>query len=273
MTMTSRRPRQRSIPMLVATAALTLGLTTSLFAASGALGLAQTAPTPLPSPLPSTTTAATDTGRLLYLRDCAWCHGADGRGTPSGPSLEGVGAESVDFMVSTGRMPIHDPSEEPRRGPTPYTTEEIDALVRYVGGLVGGPGVPTVDPAAGSLAEGEDLYQLHCAACHSMVGIGGALTNGLVAPPLGEATPRQVIEAMQLGGAGLRSGNMPKFDQVLDRQQLDSVARFVQYLHHPDDHGGESLGHFGPVAEGFVAWLAAIGLLLVFVRWVGRRSV
>src|SRR4051812_48639914 len=44
--------------------------------------------------------------RTVYLRDCAVCHGADARGTVDGPSLQGVGRASVDYWVSTGRMPL-----------------------------------------------------------------------------------------------------------------------------------------------------------------------
>ena len=40
--------------------------------------------------------------RTVYLRDCAVCHGPDGRGTASGPTLEGWGRAGVDYVLTTG---------------------------------------------------------------------------------------------------------------------------------------------------------------------------
>jgi ubiquinol-cytochrome c reductase cytochrome c subunit len=213
-------------------------------------------------------------GHLQYELDCAWCHGGRGEGTANGPTLVGVGAASADFMLRTGRMPITGVERQPQRAEPRYTDRQIADLVDYVSSLGSGPSIPSVDPASGDLAQGAALYQIHCAACHSSTGIGGALTNGLQAPGLQAATPVEVAEAVRLGGAGLRSGNMPRFGpEVLTGDQLNAVTRYVQYLQRPEDRGGQSLGHIGPIAEGFLAWAGALLPLLVFVRWVGKRTV
>ena len=53
-------------------------------------------------------------GRLLFAQTCSSCHGNEANGVdPSGhatigPNLQGVGAATVDFWVSTGRMPAAD---------------------------------------------------------------------------------------------------------------------------------------------------------------------
>jgi ubiquinol-cytochrome c reductase cytochrome c subunit len=216
------------------------------------------------------------TGRALYLDDCAWCHGDAGEGTGRGPSLEGVGTASADFMLSTGRMPIPQPQENPPRRPPAYDREEIDALVEYIASLGPGIAIPSVNPAAGNLQDGAALYQINCAACHSSSGIGGALTQGLEAPSLLDSTPVEVAEAMRLGGAGVRSGNMPRFgpDQ-LDDQQLNSILAYIRFLQRRaerTDRGGLSLGRWGPVAEGFVAWAVGMLALLFVVRWIGERG-
>src|SRR3954447_21000560 len=49
-------------------------------------------------------------GATRYEASCAACHGIGGVGTASGPSLIGVGAASVDFMLRTGRMPLPEPN-------------------------------------------------------------------------------------------------------------------------------------------------------------------
>src|SRR2546422_1415087 len=167
----------------------------------------QATASPLPTLAPTPTSGP---GRYLYLRDCAWCHGAQGQGSTTGPSLIGVGASSADFMLSTGRMPIPRVEVQPRRQASPYSPAQTRALVEFVAAMGPGPAIPSVDPARGSPAEGEELYQANCAVCHGAPGAGGALTNGLFAPNLRDSTPVQVAEAIRLGGAGLRSGNMPR---------------------------------------------------------------
>jgi ubiquinol-cytochrome c reductase cytochrome c subunit len=253
-------PRQLAIP-----AVLTIAITAVVLFLGRSTGRAQG-----PSPTPTTSSGP---GRGLYQQDCAWCHGADGEGTPYGPSLIGVGAASADFMLTTGRMPIPNVETQPQRRDPAYTPEEIDALVQFVASLGPGPPIPAVDPTLGVLGQGQQLYELHCAACHSSTGFGGALTNGLQAPGLERSSAIQIAEAVRIGGAGYRTGHMPRFgSEVLDDRQLDSVIRYVLYLQHPEDRGGQDLGHVGPIAEGFVAWFGALVILVVFVRWIGTRS-
>jgi ubiquinol-cytochrome c reductase cytochrome c subunit len=207
-------------------------------------------------------------GRELYQQSCSSCHGQRGEGTQRGPSLIGVGAAAADFYLSTGRMPIPEEERNPRRGKPAFARADIDALVGYVAALGGGPPIPSVDPAAGRLADGERLYQDNCAACHSATGTGGALTSGQVAPSLGPATPVQVAEAIRVG-----PGAMPRFDpQTLDQRQVDSIAGYVGYLQHGGDPGGNGLGRVGPVTEGLVAWVVGLGLLVLVVRRLGKET-
>jgi ubiquinol-cytochrome c reductase cytochrome c subunit len=271
--------------------ALAAGLAVGMVALGHTMGRAQTAspappsptasplstPTagasPSPSPSPSPSSAQEQAGKLIYLRDCAWCHGAEGEGSTFGPTLIGTGPASADFMLSTGRMPIPKVEVQPNRRPPAYARGQIDDLVAYIAALGVGPPIPPVDPAAGNLGEGADLYERNCAACHSSTGVGAALTSGLQAPTLRQSTPEEIGEAVRLGGAGLRSGKMPRFGpDVLSDRQLNSIIRYVQYLQRPNDRGGASLAHIGPVAEGFVAWFGALLFSLLLIRWIGERT-
>ena len=214
--------------------------------------------------------AATD-GADLFLRDCAWCHASDGTGTDNGPSIVAGsgGPADVDFVLSTGRMPLDDPDERMQRGPTLYSDEEIEAIVSYVEGLgAEGPGVPRLDLAAGNTGRGEVLYQENCAACHSSAGFGGALSGGEYAPGLHASDSIEVAEAIRVG-----PGTMPRFgDDTFNEQQLNDIVRYVDYLRSPADPGGFSLGRVGPVTEGLVGWLFGVGLLLLLIRWIGTRA-
>lgn len=210
---------------------------------------------------------AVDAGRSLFVTGCSSCHGLGGKGTPRGPSLVGVGAASADFYLSTGRMPLANPDDQPERKHPAYPRREIDELVAYVASLGDGPPIPML-PAAGALAEGNELYTQNCAACHSSAGAGGALGVSINAPPLWRASDLQVAEAVRIG-----PGAMPVFgpDTFSDRQ-LAAIVRYVSYLKHPDDRGGNSLGHIGPVPEGFVGWIIGLGAMLAGCYWIGTRD-
>ena len=209
-----------------------------------------------------------DRGRTLYQANCASCHGQDGEGGNSGPSLVGVGAAAADYWLSTGRMPLTRPRRDPPRKPPAFSRPDIDALVGYVAGLGPGPGIPAVDTAAGDLVEGNRLYQANCAACHSATGAGYTLQSGRAAPSVLAATADQVGEAVRTG-----PGTMPQFEpDVLDDHQLNSVAAYVGALQQPIDRGGANLGRLGPIPETVVGWLLGLGLLVLACRWLGERS-
>ena len=207
-------------------------------------------------------------GRTLYERDCAWCHASDGSGTAQSPEIASDGAAAVDFMLTTGRMPLADPDDRMTRTEPTYTNEEIDAIVTYVAALNDGPRIPAVDPEEADLAMGAELYSLNCAACHSTTGIGGALTSGQEAPSLHLATPTQTAEAMLTG-----PGAMPVFGpDTFDQSEIDSVVAYVDYLQDPESRGGGDLGGLGPWSEGLVAWVVGLGSLLIVVRVIGVRA-
>jgi ubiquinol-cytochrome c reductase cytochrome c subunit len=222
--------------------------------------------------------AAPESGRELYLRDCAWCHGAAGGGTERGPDLvSGTnGAAFTDFMLSTGRMPIDSPDDASVRREPAYSQSEIGAITEYVAGLGGpGPDVPAPTPEFGDLAGGQLLYLENCAACHSTTLIGGALTTQPSAsggsgnaPSLRHSSAVEIEEAMLVG-----PGPMPVFGaETFTPNDFDSIVRYVRAQQRPDDRGGAALGHAGPVTEGAVAWILGLGALLAVSRWIGTRT-
>ncbi|WP_416904339.1 c-type cytochrome [Micromonospora echinospora] len=148
----------------------------------------------------------------------------------------------MDFQLATGRMPVAAETRQPRRGEPAFSADEIAALVDHVtsfGG--GGPQIPRVAP--GSLTAGRDLFAANCAPCHSATGSGAPLTDGWIAPPLYDATPVQVAEAIRVG-----PGLMPVFpSQVLTDQQVNDLVTYVQQLRgQRPDRGGNPLGRLGP---------------------------
>lgn len=222
-----------------------------------------------PQPPPTRTPAAdVRNGRELFQVACTSCHGLNGEGTSRGPSLAGVGAASADFYLTTGRMPLDNPGEQAQRKRPAYTPLQVRQLVAYVASLGPGLAIPRVDPARGDLVLGNQLYANNCASCHSSAGAGGALGHSTYVPPLAEATPTQVAEAIRIG-----PGAMPVFGpQTFGEEQVAAIVRYVEYLKNPEDPGGLGLGHLGPIPEGFVAWVVGLGLMVVLLRWIGTRD-
>lgn len=206
-------------------------------------------------------------GRELYNTSCQSCHGLRGQGTAQGPNIQEVGELGADFMLRTGRMPLAQPGPQAPEKPVAYTDGEIRALVKYVGSFGDGPPIPDVDITDADLARGGELYRDNCQPCHNASGIGGALSYGDHAPALTSVEPTQVVEAMRFG-----PGQMPVFgEDVFDADAANDIARYVDYLHDPEDPGGFGLGHSGPTAEGFVAWLFGIVTLIWAVRWITKE--
>jgi quinol---cytochrome-c reductase cytochrome c subunit len=215
-----------------------------------------------------TSPALVDEGRSLYENGCSACHGTllEGR-TNMGPTLAGVGAGPVDFYLSTGRMPLQNPTDEPERARPAFNRHQITALVAFITTTGGGPPAPAADPAAGDLAVGLHQFTSNCAGCHQIVGRGG-LTLGAFVPNLQAATPQQVAEAVRMGPY-----LMPHFDsRQVDQHQLDSIARYVAWTRHPDDAGGWGIDNIGPIPEGMAAWFIALLAMLIVARLIGERA-
>jgi ubiquinol-cytochrome c reductase cytochrome c subunit len=59
---------------------------------------------------------------------------------------------------------------------------------------------------------------------------------------------------------------------VISDDQLNSIVAYVLTSQEPNDAGGWSLGHIGPVPEGMVTWLLAAVVLVAVCMVIGRRG-
>jgi ubiquinol-cytochrome c reductase cytochrome c subunit len=205
-------------------------------------------------------------GFTLYQSSCSSCHGIALQGTPGvGPSLRGVGPGPVDFYLSTGRMPLDQPRNQPLRNPPAFNRTDIDALIAYISSF-GGPPAPTADPARGDLALGLHQFTLNCAGCHQIVARGGITVNAQI-PDLQESTPQEIAEAVRMGPY-----LMPHFDaNQIDQHELDSIVRYVLWTRQPDNAGGWGIYNIGPIPEGIVAWFIGLTALVIVARLIGER--
>lgn len=206
---------------------------------------------------------ASPDGADLFQEFCATCHGSEGEGGELGPPVTEAGAASADFQLRTGRMPLGDSEEQAERKKSPFSQDEIGALVEYVASFGDGPEIPEVALAGVKPAAGQELYSDNCAPCHGTTGTGGAVGPGALAPSLFVADDIEIAEAMVTG-----PGEMPVFD--FSEHERNEVVAFIVNLQEEDDPGGQDIGGIGPVPEGYVAWLLGGTAVLALCLFIGH---
>lgn len=232
-----------------------------------------------------------EAGRKLFLLSCATCHGQNAEGVLSadgksnlGPSLVGVGAAAVHFQVETGRMPmVQTGKQAPRKTPA-FTREETSYLAAYISSLAPGPAEPSVteydldavkglsaDEQRVAIVRGGKLFLTNCTACHNFEGSGGAMPWGRYAPPLKGVEKKHIYEAMLTGPQ-----QMPLFSNaVLTPEDKRDIIAYIYSINDREQtpaYGGFGMKGLGPVAEGLVAWLGGIGVLVLFAYWIAAHT-
>ncbi|MGC4811960.1 cytochrome c [Micromonospora sp. DT228] len=217
-------------------------------------------------------TASAAEGKALFDVSCVTCHGRNAQGVEGrGPSLIGVGAASVEFQVSSGRMPLARQEAQAHRKPPVFTDDQVRQLAEYIQELGGGPVVPAGEKLGedGNIAAGGELFRINCSQCHAFGGGGGALSSGKFAPSLHPATDRQIYAAMLSGPQ-----NMPVFgdNQITPEQKANIIAYIQETLKHDQDPGGFNLGRYGPSTEGLAIFLVGIVALVFASLWIAGKS-
>ncbi|MEV6301049.1 c-type cytochrome [Actinoplanes sp. NPDC051861] len=221
--------------------------------------------------------AAAREGKALFDTSCITCHGRDGQGVDDrGPSLIGVGSASVEFQVSTGRMPMTRQEAQAEQKAPHFNEEQTKQLAQYIQEIGGGPQIPEgelvedlkTNPDA--IARGGELFRVNCTSCHGFGGGGGALSSGKFAPGLHDATAEQIYAAMLTGPQ-----NMPVFgDNQLTPEQKRQIITYIQeQLQQEKDPGGIfNLGRYGPSTEGMAIFLVGITILVFTALWIAGKS-
>lgn len=210
-------------------------------------------------------------GKAIFDVHCATCHGLVLQGSVNAPPLLETPRAKVDFELRTGRMPAEGPREQRFDAKPYFTVREIGDVEAYIASKsAGDPRLPP-DAAAASAAalrRGREVYEENCEQCHAATGHGdGATGYRDVAPSLMSSSPQIVADAVRTG-----PDVMPQFGPAaLDNAQLADLIGYVRYLQTAQyNPGGLQLANLGPVPEGFIAWVAGIGLLVLFCRRIGE---
>ncbi len=234
-------------------------------------GFAYAAANPTSANADTNAAGSIDSGRKLFLTNCATCHGINAQGTSIAPTLIGVGAAAVDFQVGTGRMPAAGPSVQIQPRAVLFSEQEISDLAAYVASLAPGPAIPpasATDPAGGDIALGGQIFRVNCAMCHNFAGSGGALTRGKSAPSLMGVPGRFVYEAMLTGPQ-----SMPVFaDSNISPQNKQDIIAYLHNVHTTPSPGGLTLGNLGTIPEGLFVWVFGLTALIGCAVWLGSKS-
>lgn len=199
-------------------------------------------------------------GADIFAQRCSGCHGDTGQGvaaavTMAGPSLRAEhDLGSIITAVESG--PSHMPSFS-----RVLTAAQIRAVSYYVSTQLA-----VIPLMPGDLATGGKLFRQYCAACHRPTVRGGTLAfAGRNAPALTGKSAALIAGAIRWG-----PGAMPSFpNSVLSDQQLASVVRYVRFVEHPPNPGGNPLKYEGPVGEGIAAGALAL-VLIGATGWIER---
>lgn len=218
------------------------------FCGGSRFGLCQTAQVSPPS------------GEALFQERCVKCHGDKGQGvsalvTIAGPPLIAVhdrGLVLTAMEVGPGHMP---------KFADVLSVDEMQAIAGYVTQTLA-----VMPLQGGDIGQGGELFRNNCAPCHRTAVRGGALAfAGTNAPPLTNVSP-----AIIAGTIRRAPGPMPSFPpSVLTDEQVASIVEYVKFVQHPPSPGGSPLNWYGPVAEGFVAWVAMFALIAV-TGWIEK---
>jgi len=199
-------------------------------------------------------------GKVLFSQHCATCHGEEGQGISAWLSIAGPNIQAEHdpgaVMTAVEVGPSHMPSFV-----YVLTVPEMHSLARFVTQQIA-----VIPLGEGDLSDGGKLFRMDCAPCHRTAVRGGALAfTGKNAPQLTEKSAALVAGAIRWG-----PGPMPSFPKsVLNDRQVDSIVKYVEFVQHPPSPGGSPMNWYGPVAEGFAAWVILLALICIAV-WIEK---
>ncbi len=169
---------------------------------------------------------AMQTGKRLFIGNCALCHGSDAKGHIGFPDLTnnkwiyGGTPEEIKATIAYGRQAFMPPMGEIIGG-----EEGIEAVAAYVLSLNDGEQDPVL------VKKGEEKYRMVCIACHGEDGKGNKLLGAadLTDPEwIYGPTLNSLYETIRNG----RSGVMPAFHEILSEAQINLLTAYVYSLSH-----------------------------------------
>lgn len=191
---------------------------------------------------PSAERLSLEVGRRIYARECALCHGADGRADTEvakvlSPPPRNFSDPIVMARLDDGRVYMAIYRGRPGtamggRGELLAPAEIIDVM-RYIRTLVR-PLPAGMTPAQLDVRVGEQIYRQGCIACHGEEGNGHTSLGQQLAPPPRDFTNAKdmaLIGDNELAQAimhGVPGTAMAPWDGVLNKEDVRRVMLFIR---------------------------------------------
>ncbi len=207
---------------------------------------------------------------VIYVQNCAVCHGASGAGIGATPTLNNPGLREADYdflykTIARGRYDTIMTGWHTEEGGilNDYQIDELIALIRYVdwdlvGELAAVQGlipptlpVPAVDvtlladvtaldPQGAVWAAGMQLFANNCAICHGVNGEGSDLGAPLNTP---EVRAKETAVLVNTITNGVPGSAMVAWDNALQPDKIEAIAAF---LHNWDAIAAQGLALMPP---------------------------
>ena len=190
--------------------------------------------TPVAAPVPAS-------GKDVWLKYCALCHGVDAKGyaADNAPSMV-----SASFLASADDAFLKNSIVFGRPGTAmapygkaqggPLSDQEVTALIKYVRALGGNPPLVALpNPGVGNAALGAKVYQANCQKCHGDTKQRSNAVHLGNASFLAHASDAYLLYAIRNGRAG--TPMEPWGDKLTAAQQDDVIAYIRGWQTKPGD--------------------------------------
>ncbi|TAA52514.1 cytochrome-c oxidase, cbb3-type subunit III [Shinella sp. JR1-6] len=177
-----------------------------------------------------------ETGRTLFIDNCAACHGTRGTGGPGFPNLAAkawLWGGEPETIAETIRIGINSTNEETRVSQMMafgrdgiLDDKQVRAVAAYVRSL---SALPMSEADAAAAEAGKEVFTANCVACHGEDGRGSTEAG---APDLTDATwiygsSAQTVYSSVYSG---RQGHMPHWEGRLSPVDIKLLALYVGTL-------------------------------------------
>lgn len=180
-------------------------------------------------------------GGVLFVENCAVCHGVDGRGR-AGATLQSFSGINVDAAVRETVLSGVPGSQMPAWGRIqggPLSEQDVDDIVAYIIGIFDGtepiqplpeyipPVIPPIANVVGDPSQGAVVYQANCVMCHGDQG------QGRFGVALAQSWPgnQPQLYIRQVVADGVDGATMPAFAAAaggpLDEQEIADVSAYL----------------------------------------------
>ena len=185
------------------------------------------------TPVPADAAVSVDDAKPTYMRLCAPCHAADGKGYAAdfAPSLvnptflESATDDVLRRSIIFGR-PGTSMGAYGRALGGPLDDAEVEKLVAWIRAQGPKP-KPLAAVGTGDATRGEKLYTEYCKTCHGDTAKRGEAPHLANTQFLMIATDAFIRHAIDVGRPGTK---MPAFGPLMTPQQLDDVTAYVRFL-------------------------------------------